>query len=56
MTSKKILPPLLEYLSLSSRKRKVTIEKYKNIRTKLGPPGMFDRAAKQIISKNDNEK
>ena len=56
MTSKKILPPLLEYLSPSSKKRKETIEKYKNIRTKLGPPGVFDRAAKHIISKNDNEK
>jgi len=56
MTSKKILPPLLEYLSLSSRERKVTVEKYKNIRTKLGSPGVFDRAAKHIISKNDNEK
>ena len=56
MTSKKILPPLLEYLSLSSRKRKETIEKYKKIRTKLGSPGVFDRAAKHIISEEDNEK
>ena len=56
MTSKKILPLLLEYLSLSSRKRKVTIEKYKNIRTKLGPPGVFYRVAKHIMSKKDNEK
>jgi len=56
MTSKKILPPLLEYLSLSSKKRKETIAKYKTIRTKLGSPGMFDRAAKHIISEKDNEK
>tara|TARA_B100000989_G_scaffold251100_1_gene199066 strand:- start:280 stop:1410 length:1131 start_codon:yes stop_codon:yes gene_type:complete len=56
MTSKKILPPLLEYLSLSSKKRKETIEKYKNIRIKLGSPGVFDRAAKHVISKKDNEK
>ena len=56
MTSKKILPSLIEYLSPSSKKRKETIEKYKKIRTKLGPPGMFDRAAKHIISEKDNEK
>ena len=56
MTSKKILPPLLEYLSLSSKKRKETIEKYKKIRTKLGSPGVFDRAAKYIISEKDNER
>ncbi len=56
MTSKKILPPLLEYLSLLSKKRKETIAKYKTIRTKLGPPGMFDRAAKHIISEKFNEK
>ena len=56
MTSKKILPPLLEYLSLSSKKRKETIEKYKKIRTKLGSPGVFDRAAKYIISERDNER
>ena len=56
MTSKKIFPPLLEYLSLSSKKRKETIAKYKNIRIKLGSPGVFDRAAKHIISKKDNEK
>ena len=56
MTSKKILPPLLEYLSPSSKKRKETIEKYKKIRTKLGSPGVFDRAAKHIISEKDNEK
>ena len=49
MTSKKYCP-LLEYLSLSSKKRKETIEKYKKIRTKLGSPGVFDRAAKHIIS------
>ena len=55
MTPKKILPPLLEYLSLSSKKRKETIEEYKNIRTKLGSPGVFDRTAKHIISKKDNE-
>jgi len=55
VTSKKILPPLLEYLSLSSKKRKKTIEKYKRIKTKLGPSGVFDRAAKHIISKKDNE-
>ena len=53
MTSKKILPPLLEYLSPSSKKRKETIEKYKKIRTKLGSPGVFDRAAKHIISEKD---
>ena len=56
MTSKKILPPLLEYLSPSSKKRKETIEKYKKIRKKLGSPGVFDRAAKHIISEKDNEK
>lgn len=56
MTSKKIMPPLLEYLSPSSKKRKETIEKYKKIRTKLGSPGVFDRAAKHIISEKDNEK
>ena len=56
MTSKKILPPLLEYLSPSSKKRKETIEKYKKIRTKLGSPGVFDRAAKHIISDKNNEK
>ena len=56
MTSKKILPPLLEYLSLSSKKRKETIEKYKKIKTKLGSPGVFDRAAKHIISEKNNEK
>ena len=56
MTSKKILPPLLEYLSPSSKKRKETIEKYKKIRTKLGSTGVFDRAAKHIISEKDNEK
>ena len=56
MTPQKIIPPLLEYLELSSKKRKETIEKYKNIRTKLGSPGVFDRAAKHIISKKDNEK
>ena len=56
MTSKKILPPLIEYLSPSSKKRKETIEKYKNLRTKLGSPGVFDRAAKHIISEKDNEK
>ena len=50
MTSTKILPPLLEYLSPSSKNRKETIEKYKKIRTKLGSPGVFDRAAKHIIS------
>ena len=56
MTPKKILPPLLEYLSPSSKKRKETIEKYKKIRKKLGSPGVFDRAAKHIISEKDNEK
>ncbi len=56
MTSKKILPPLLEYLSPSSKKRKETIEKYKKIRKMLGSPGVFDRAAKHIISEKDNEK
>ena len=56
MTSKKILPPLLEYLSLSSKKRRETIEKYKKIRTKLGSTGVFDRAAKHIISEKNNEK
>ena len=47
---------MLEYLSPSSKKRKETIEKYKKIRTKLGSPGVFDRAAKHIISEKDNEK
>ena len=56
MTPKKILPPLLEYLSPSSKNRKETIEKYKKIRTKLGSPGVFDRAAKHIISEKDNGK
>ena len=56
MTSKKILPPLLEYLAPSSKKRKETIKKYKKIRTKLGSPGVFDRAAKHIISEDDDEK
>ena len=55
MTSKKILPHLLEYLSLSSKKRKETIAKYKNVKTKLGSPGMFDRAAEHIILTKDNE-
>tara|TARA_B100001027_G_scaffold180529_1_gene131968 strand:+ start:194 stop:1333 length:1140 start_codon:yes stop_codon:yes gene_type:complete len=56
MTSKKMLPHLLEYLLPSSKARRETIEKYKNIRTKLGSPGVFDRAAKHIISEKDNEK
>ena len=43
-------------LSPSSKKRKETIENYKKIRTKLGSPGVFDRAAKHIISEKDNEK
>ena len=35
---------------------KETIEKYKNIKIKLGSPGVFDRAAKHVISKKDYEK
>ena len=32
------------------------IYQHKNIRIKLGSPGVFDRAAKHIISEKDNGK
>ena len=70
IAEKKILPELIQgkmtpfnlfnniipYLDTSSQKRKNTIESYKELKLKLGPTGIFDRAAKRILFGPGNEK
>tara|TARA_B100000902_G_scaffold143397_1_gene140874 strand:- start:887 stop:1615 length:729 start_codon:yes stop_codon:yes gene_type:complete len=70
IAEKKILPELIQgemtpinlfnnitpYLDASSQKRKNTIESYKELKLKLGPAGIFDRAAKRILFGPGNEK
>ena len=70
IAEKKILPELIQgkmtpfnlfnsvtpYLDTSSKERKKTIESYKELKLKLGPAGIFDRAAKRILLGPGNEK
>ena len=70
IAEKKILPELIQdkmtpfnlfnsialYLDTSSQERKKTIKSCKELKLKLGPPGIFDRAAKRILYGPENEK
>jgi len=56
MTPINLLNNIIPYLNASSQKRKNTIESYKELKLKLGPAGIFDRAAKRILFGPENEK
>ena len=56
MTPSNLLNRITPYLTTSSEERKKIIKNYKELKLKLGPAGIFDRAAKRILYGPENEK
>ena len=51
MTPKNLIKHISPLLDLNTKKRKIMIKKLKKIKTKLGHPGVYDRAASIIINR-----
>ena len=49
MTPLNLFNNIIPYLQRSSKERKKTIDNYKELKFKLGPAGVFDRAARRIL-------
>ena len=56
MTPLNLFNNIIPYLHTSSKERRKTIDNYKELKFKLGPAGVFDRAAKRILYGPRNEK
>ena len=56
MTPLNLFNNIIPYLHTSSKERIKTIDNYKELKFKLGPAGVFDRAAKRILYGPSNEK
>ena len=49
MTPLKLFNNIIPYLHASSKERRKTIDNYKELKLKLGPAGVFNRAARRIL-------